>query len=134
MPPTDVEVVAAAFRQLLTDEAKRAEMGRAGRMLVESYYNWDRVARDTREFTHQFLRSSAAGIEFVGSIPDDFHLLAIAMTLLDVSISNDQRSLRIAAFSRVHRRFARFEPPPESSRFPIQMTGPQTRAAAWPIA
>lgn len=51
LPPTDVGMVAAAIRELLTDEAKRAQMGRAGRMLVESYYNWDRVARDTRNFT-----------------------------------------------------------------------------------
>jgi glycosyltransferase involved in cell wall biosynthesis len=57
LPPTDVGMVAAAFRQLLTDDAKRAEMGRAGRMLVESYYNWDRVARDTRDFTHEVLKA-----------------------------------------------------------------------------
>ena len=57
LPPTDVGMVAAAFRAFLTDEARRAEMGRAGRMLVESYYNWDRVARDTRDFTHEVLKS-----------------------------------------------------------------------------
>jgi glycosyltransferase involved in cell wall biosynthesis len=51
VPPTDVGMVASAFRNLLTDENKRAEMGRRGRMFVETYYNWDRVARDTREFT-----------------------------------------------------------------------------------
>jgi hypothetical protein len=28
-------------------------MGEAARSLVESYYNWDRVARDTRDFTYQ---------------------------------------------------------------------------------
>lgn len=52
LPPTNVGMVAAALRELLTDEAKRAQMGRAGRVLVETYYNWDRVARDTRNFTH----------------------------------------------------------------------------------
>jgi glycosyltransferase involved in cell wall biosynthesis len=51
LPPTDVGMVAAALRELLTDESKRAQMGRAGRVLVETYYNWDRVARDTRNFT-----------------------------------------------------------------------------------
>jgi phosphatidylinositol alpha-1,6-mannosyltransferase len=51
LPPTDVGMVAAALRELLTDEAKRTQMGRAGRVLVENYYNWDRVARDTRNFT-----------------------------------------------------------------------------------
>ena len=58
VPPTDVGVVAAAFRQLLKDEGTRAEMGRAGRMLVESYYNWDRVARDTRNFTLDVLKGA----------------------------------------------------------------------------
>jgi phosphatidylinositol alpha-1,6-mannosyltransferase len=56
--PTNVGAVTNAFRQLLSDEDKRAGMGAAGRALVESYYNWDRVARDTREFTHQVLQSS----------------------------------------------------------------------------
>ena len=51
VPPTDAGMVANIFRTLLTDETKRLEMGRTGRALVESYYNWDRVARDTREFT-----------------------------------------------------------------------------------
>jgi phosphatidylinositol alpha-1,6-mannosyltransferase len=50
VPPTDVGMVASAFRALLTDENKRAAMGGTGRKLVETYYNWDRVARDTREF------------------------------------------------------------------------------------
>jgi phosphatidylinositol alpha-1,6-mannosyltransferase len=57
VPPGDVGAVASAFRTLLTDESKRAEMGRAGRVLVETYYNWDRVARDTREFTSDVLNS-----------------------------------------------------------------------------
>ena len=57
VPPTDVGAVANALRTFLSDEAKRAGMGQAGRMLVETYYNWDRVTRDTREFTHRVLRS-----------------------------------------------------------------------------
>ena len=55
VPPIDVGIVASAFRTLLTDENKRAEMGRTGRKLVETYYNWDRVARDTREFTRDVI-------------------------------------------------------------------------------
>jgi phosphatidylinositol alpha-1,6-mannosyltransferase len=51
VPPTDVGAVANALRTFLSDEAKRAGMGQTGRMLVETYYNWDRVARDTRNFT-----------------------------------------------------------------------------------
>jgi glycosyltransferase involved in cell wall biosynthesis len=58
LPPTDVGLVAAALRELLTDEAKRAQMGRAGRVLVETYYNWERVARDTRNFTHDVLKTT----------------------------------------------------------------------------
>jgi phosphatidylinositol alpha-1,6-mannosyltransferase len=58
LPPSDVGMVAGAFRELLTDEGKRAAMGRAGRLLVETYYNWDRVARDTRNFTHDVLKLS----------------------------------------------------------------------------
>jgi phosphatidylinositol alpha-1,6-mannosyltransferase len=51
VPPTDVGAVANALRTFLSDEAKRTGMGQAGRKLVETYYNWDRVARDTRDFT-----------------------------------------------------------------------------------
>lgn len=51
VPPTDIGAVTAAMRRLLTDEDKRSAMGAAGRKLVETYYNWDRVARDTRNFT-----------------------------------------------------------------------------------
>jgi phosphatidyl-myo-inositol dimannoside synthase len=58
LPPTDIGMVATAFRELLNDETKRSAMGRAGRMLVETYYNWDRVARDTRNFTHDVLKLS----------------------------------------------------------------------------
>jgi glycosyltransferase involved in cell wall biosynthesis len=58
LPPSDVGMVAGAFRELLTDEEKRGAMGRAGRLLVETYYNWDRVARDTRNFTHDVLKVS----------------------------------------------------------------------------
>ena len=51
VPPTDVRAVAEALRWLLRDEQLRATMGGAGRSLVESYFNWERVARDTRDFT-----------------------------------------------------------------------------------
>ena len=48
--PTDINSVVSVLRELLLDSAKRSAMGRAGRTLVETYYNWDRVARDTRDF------------------------------------------------------------------------------------
>jgi phosphatidyl-myo-inositol dimannoside synthase len=51
--PTDVSSVVSVLRELLLDDAKRAGLGSAGRRLVETYYNWDRVARDTRDFTNR---------------------------------------------------------------------------------
>jgi glycosyltransferase involved in cell wall biosynthesis len=50
--PTNVESVAASIVSLLRDEPRRLSMGRAARLAVETHYNWDRVARDTRDFTY----------------------------------------------------------------------------------
>jgi phosphatidylinositol alpha-1,6-mannosyltransferase len=50
--PTDVDAAAAAIASLLRDPLRRRKMGEAGRRAVETHYNWDRVARETREFTH----------------------------------------------------------------------------------
>jgi glycosyltransferase involved in cell wall biosynthesis len=47
-----VNTVAAALRAYLGNSGRRARTGRTGRSLVETYYNWDRVARDTRKFTY----------------------------------------------------------------------------------
>jgi phosphatidylinositol alpha-1,6-mannosyltransferase len=52
VPPEDLNGVVAALRAYLRDPSRRERTGRTGRSLVESYYNWDRVARDTREFTY----------------------------------------------------------------------------------
>jgi phosphatidylinositol alpha-1,6-mannosyltransferase len=52
VPPTDADAIADALRALLLNPTRRAEMGRAARRAVETHYNWDRVARDTREFSH----------------------------------------------------------------------------------
>jgi glycosyltransferase involved in cell wall biosynthesis len=53
VPPTDVDAIADALRSLLLNPERRKQMGRAARLAVETHYNWDRVARDTREFTYQ---------------------------------------------------------------------------------
>ncbi|HEX6628147.1 MAG TPA: glycosyltransferase family 4 protein [Gemmatimonadaceae bacterium] len=53
VPPTDVDGIADAIRSLLLNEGRRRQMGQAARRAVETHYNWDRVARDTREFTDQ---------------------------------------------------------------------------------
>jgi len=56
VPPTDVRSVTDAIRDLLRNPEKRAAMGSNARRLVETYYNWDRVARDTRVFTEQVVK------------------------------------------------------------------------------
>ena len=53
VPPTDADAIADAIRALLVNPERRQQMGRAARRAVETRYNWDRVARDTREFTNQ---------------------------------------------------------------------------------
>ena len=51
--PEDPAAVAAGIVRLLDDDALRARLGAGGRRAVETYYNWDRVARD-------FIRIDAA--------------------------------------------------------------------------
>jgi len=53
VPPQDVNAVVVTLRRYLTDAEARVSTGKAGRSLVETYYNWDRVARDTRNFTDE---------------------------------------------------------------------------------
>ncbi|MGI8619156.1 MAG: glycosyltransferase family 4 protein [Gemmatimonadaceae bacterium] len=56
VPPSDVGAVAGALALMLRDEKLRAEMGRAGRVAVETHYNWDRGASDTRQFAREVTR------------------------------------------------------------------------------
>ncbi|MFL5529444.1 MAG: glycosyltransferase family 4 protein [Gemmatimonadaceae bacterium] len=53
VPPTDPDAIADAIRSLLLNPERRKQMGRAARHAVETHYNWDRVARDTRAFTYE---------------------------------------------------------------------------------
>lgn len=53
VPPTDVDAIADAIRSLLVNAERRTQMGEAARRAVETHYNWERVARDTREFTYR---------------------------------------------------------------------------------
>jgi phosphatidylinositol alpha-1,6-mannosyltransferase len=48
VPPTDVAAVESALHDLLADGARRLAMGAAARRAVETHFNWDRVARETR--------------------------------------------------------------------------------------
>jgi phosphatidylinositol alpha-1,6-mannosyltransferase len=46
--PGSVEEAAAAVARMLDDPATADRLGRGGRAAVESFYNWDRVAREMR--------------------------------------------------------------------------------------
>jgi phosphatidylinositol alpha-1,6-mannosyltransferase len=48
--PDDVVAAASALRSLLSDPERRKAMGAAARAAVVEHYNWDRVARETRDF------------------------------------------------------------------------------------
>ena len=50
VPPRDHAAAAAAIGRLLADPTLRTYMGQAGRRAVETHYNWDRVASETRAF------------------------------------------------------------------------------------
>jgi phosphatidylinositol alpha-1,6-mannosyltransferase len=50
--PEDIAAAAQAIGAILRDAALAQRVGRAGRVAVESHYNWDRVAAETREFVH----------------------------------------------------------------------------------
>jgi phosphatidylinositol alpha-1,6-mannosyltransferase len=60
--PENSEAVARAVTTLLGDPARRAAMGAAGRRAVETYFNWDRVARDVRAIDEEFRGPSAGRI------------------------------------------------------------------------
>jgi len=51
VPPTNVAAVSAAVRLLLNDNHRRTTMGAVARRATEIHYNWDRVARETRDFS-----------------------------------------------------------------------------------
>jgi phosphatidylinositol alpha-1,6-mannosyltransferase len=55
LPPLDVDAWAETIGDLLRSESRRSALGSAGRRAVETFYNWDRVARDTRDFTAEVL-------------------------------------------------------------------------------
>jgi phosphatidyl-myo-inositol dimannoside synthase len=61
VPPTDLASVTAAIASLLRDDSRRRGMGDAARHAVETHYNWDRVARDTREFTYSVVGDHTVG-------------------------------------------------------------------------
>ena len=54
--PEDPAAVGAGITTLLADADRRKKMGAAGRRAVETYYNWDRVARDLTDIDREFRR------------------------------------------------------------------------------
>ena len=58
VPPTDADSITEAIRSLLLNPERRKQMGLAARHAVETHYNWDRVARDTRDFTYDVVKRS----------------------------------------------------------------------------
>jgi phosphatidyl-myo-inositol dimannoside synthase len=56
--PTDSDAITDAIRSLLLNPDLRQQMGAAGRRAVETHYNWDRVAREAREFTYRVTGTS----------------------------------------------------------------------------
>jgi phosphatidylinositol alpha-1,6-mannosyltransferase len=59
VPPLDPDAAADALRRLLDDGELRAGMGARGRRLVETHYNWERVARETADFARRALAGEA---------------------------------------------------------------------------
>jgi phosphatidylinositol alpha-1,6-mannosyltransferase len=53
IPSTDLRALTAIVRKLLTDPDLRALLGANGRRAVEEYFNWDRVAAETKAFARQ---------------------------------------------------------------------------------
>jgi phosphatidyl-myo-inositol dimannoside synthase len=56
--PDDPSAVAAGVSELLANPERRKQLGAAGRKAVETYYNWDRVARDLIEIDKRHRRST----------------------------------------------------------------------------
>lgn len=59
VPPEDVDRMSASVAGFLRDESRRLTFGSAGRNAVVTHYNWERVARDTRDFTLSVLKDRA---------------------------------------------------------------------------
>ena len=55
VPPENISRITQAIASLLRDKQRREAMGQAARSAVETHYNWDRVARDTRDFTYSVI-------------------------------------------------------------------------------
>jgi len=60
VPPGSVEQISSYILGFLLDPARAAAFGAAGRLAVDTHFNWDRVAADTRDFTSSVVHSKKA--------------------------------------------------------------------------
>jgi glycosyltransferase involved in cell wall biosynthesis len=67
--PIDPQAAASAIRTLLNDPARRLALGSEARRAAEQYFNWDRVARDVREFALAVAGERAVGGVRGGAVP-----------------------------------------------------------------
>jgi glycosyltransferase involved in cell wall biosynthesis len=63
VPPTDVTAASAAIERIVCDGALHKRMAAAARASVESHYNWDRVANQTRKFVHECVVRQAGPVD-----------------------------------------------------------------------
>jgi len=63
VPPTDVAAASAAIERIIRDRDLHDRMAAAARASVESHYNWDRVAEQTREFVHECVAPRTAPVD-----------------------------------------------------------------------
>jgi glycosyltransferase involved in cell wall biosynthesis len=58
VPPEDPAALAAALAELVTDEAARAQLGKAAAQAASSSYSWDQAARQTLALYRELLEQS----------------------------------------------------------------------------
>jgi glycosyltransferase involved in cell wall biosynthesis len=60
VPPGDENALATALEEMLADPERLAAMGEHARMLAETVYSWDAIARRTLDFYESLLTADAA--------------------------------------------------------------------------
>ncbi len=64
--PTDAAAAATAIGSIIRDTELRTRMGAAGRAAVESHFNWNRVASETREFVRDCVTQPSNRVPVAG--------------------------------------------------------------------
>jgi D-inositol-3-phosphate glycosyltransferase len=60
VPPGDENALATALEEMLADPERLAAMSEHARMLAETVYSWDAIARRTLDFYESLLTADAA--------------------------------------------------------------------------